>query len=205
VIHNRSEDREKYKPKAINNDYPTLEEIIESDKKLKYIYDDNSFILSVDDNEYKLSSQITKNARDIIYIVPTNKVYIHMKKNMISEESDYPENNAMFIILLSGNLVTYGDEGRTKQRHVASYQIYKGVLDSKKEIKKGYYSYDITNMFKEYKEQFSEENPNNIFFTTSALRDYHYLKQKNNAYYHIQAINLPFQNIEFYYIDKELK
>ena len=205
VIHNRSEDREKYKPKAINSDYPTLEEIINSDKKLKYIYDDNSFILSVDDNEYKLSSQITKNARDIIYIVPTNKVYIHMKKNMISEESDYPENNAMFIILLSGNLVTYGDEGRTKQRHVASYQIYKGVLDSKKEIKKGYYSYDITNMFKEYKEQFSEENPNNIFFTTSALRDYHYLKQKNNAYYHIQAINLPFQNIEFYYIDKELK
>ena len=45
----------------------------------------------------------------------------------------------------------------------------------------------------------------NIFFTTSALRDYHYVKQKNNAYYHIQAINLPFQNIEFYYLDKELK
>ena len=38
------------------------------------------------------------------------------------------------------------------------------------------------------------------FFTTSSLRDYHYTKQKNNAYYHIQAINLPFQNIEFYYI-----
>ena len=31
------------------------------------------------------------------------------------------------------------------------------------------------------------------------------LKQKNNAYYHIQAINLPFQNIEFYYLDKEFK
>ena len=41
---------------------------------------------------------------------------------------------------------------------------------------------------------------NNIFFTTNALRDYHYTKQKNNAYYHIDAINLPFQNIEFYYI-----
>ena len=40
----------------------------------------------------------------------------------------------------------------------------------------------------------------NIFFTTNALRDYHYTKQKNNAYYHIDAINLPFQNIEFYYI-----
>ena len=35
--------------------------------------------------------------------------------------------------------------------------------------------------------------------------DFMYTKQKNNAYYHIQAINLPFQNIEFYYLDKELK
>ena len=57
----------------------------------------------------------------------------------------------------------------------------------------------------EYKNDLSKENPNNIFFTTSSLRDYHYLKQKNNAYYHIQAINLPFQNIEFYYIEKESK
>ena len=43
------------------------------------------------------------------------------------------------------------------------------------------------------------------FFTTTELRDYHYQKQKNNAYYHIQAINLPFQNIEFYYMTLEQK
>ena len=54
---------------------------------------------------------------------------------------------------------------------------------------------------KEYKDYISYDEPNNLFFTTTALRDYHYTKQKNNAYYHIQAINLPFQNIEFYYID----
>ena len=65
--------------------------------------------------------------------------------------------------------------------------------------------YDISNFIKEYKNQYSSDFPNNIFFTTASLRDYHYLKQKNNAYYHIQAINLPFQNVEFYYIDKELK
>ena len=39
---------------------------------------------------------------------------------------------------------------------------------------------------------------NNLFFTTSYLRDYHYQKQKNNAFYHIQAVNLPFQNFEFF-------
>ena len=126
-----------------------------------------------------------------------------MKKNLINEVCDYPENNSLYIILLSGDMITYGDENRTKQRHIATHQIYKGVLDNCSK-NKDYYIYDITNMIVEYKSEYSLDKPNNIFFTTSSLRDYHYLKQKNNAYYHIQAINLPFQNIEFYYLDKEL-
>ena len=65
---------------------------------------------------------------------------------------------------------------------------------------KDYYIYDITNMIKQYVDEYSTDKPNNILFTTSSLRDYHYLKQKNNAYYHIQTINLPFQNVEFYYL-----
>ena len=187
------------------SDYPILEQIIEDDNNLKYIYDDNSFILSVDGCEYKLESQIIKKTRDIIYITKKSKVEIYMKKNLISEVCDYPENNALYIMLLSGNLLTYGDEGRTKQRHIATSQIYKGVLDSVDSNKKDYYKYDILNFIREYSDQYSTNNPNNIFFTTSALRDYHYMKQKNNAYYHIQAINLPFQNIEFYFIGEELK
>ena len=187
------------------SDYPILEQIIEDDNNLKYIYDDNSFILSVDGCEYKLESQIIKKTRDIIYITKKSKVEIYMKKNLISEVCDYPENNALYIMLLSGNLVTYGDEGRTKQRHIATSQIYKGVLDSIDSNKKDYYKYDISNFIREYSDQYSTNNPNNIFFTTSALRDYHYTKQRNNAYYHIQAINLPFQNIEFYFIGEELK
>ena len=59
-------------------------------------------------------------------------------------------------------------------------------------------------LLKSIKKAYSIDSPNNIFFTTAALWDYHYTKQKENAYYHIQAINLPFQNIEFYYIDKEM-
>ena len=127
-----------------------------------------------------------------------------MKKNLIREMCDYPENNSLYIMLLSGNMVTYGDENRMKQRHVATHQIYKGALDNGKKNNE-YYIYDLKNMIEHYKTEYSFDKPNNIFFTTSSLRDYHYLKQKNNAYYHIQAINLPFQNIEFYYLDKELK
>lgn len=193
----------KYLPAKTNTEYPTLEEIISNDQKLKYIYEPNVFILKVDNIEYNLESQVLKNTRDFIYITPKSKVKIYMKKNMINEECEYPENNSIYIIILSGNTVTYGDENRTKQRHIATYQVYKGVLDNNKSDKEDYYELDITNLIKEYKDNYSIENLNNIFFTTSSLRDYHYYKQKNNAYYHIQAINLPFQNIEFYYLDKE--
>ena len=200
----RLEPASDYIPKKENDlGYPSINEIIDNDPNLKYIYDPDSFILSVDGIEYKLESQIIKNNRDLVFFTEDSKIEIYMKKNLIEEVCDYPENNSLYVMILSGNLVTYGDEGRTKQRHVATNQIYKGVLDSIESKKEGYYVYDISNMIKEYKKQYSLDNPNNLFFTTSSLRDYHYTKQKNNAYYHIQAINLPFQNIEFYLLEKE--
>ncbi len=202
----RTDDIRKYIPMGNKNlDYPKLETIISSDKNLKYIYDSDSFILSVDGNLYKLESQIIKKSRDVVYFTKESSIKIYMKKNLILENCDYLENNSLYIILLSGNLVKYGDEGRTKQRHISTKQIYKGVLDNTQSDIDGYYVYDISNFIKEFSLEYSDTNLNNIFFTTSSLRDYHYLKQRNNAYYHIQAINLPFQNIEFYYIDKELK
>ena len=196
----RLENKEEYIPNRNETTHISLIDLIKQDSNLKYIYDNNSFVLKVDDREYKLESQILKKSRDVIYITPLSKIEIWMKKNMINELCEYPENNSLYIMLLSGDLVTYGDEKRTKQRHIATHQIYKGVLDGNTN-NDDYYIYDITNMIRQYKKDYSFENANNIFFTTAALRDYHYLKQKNNAYYHIQAINLPFQNIEFYYLE----
>lgn len=194
-------DQSTYLPENQNK---TLLDLINKDKRLKYIYDDSSFILDVDGIEYNLSSQILKKNRDIIYITRKSKIRIYMKKNMILEECDYPENNALYIMILSGNLVTYGDEGREKQRHINTTQIYKGVLDRIECDKKDFYMYDISNLIHEYAYDYAKVNPNNIFFTTTSLREYHYLKQKNNAYYHLEAINLPFQNMEFIYIDEEI-
>ena len=194
-----------YDSKYIPSSNNKLEELIKNDLKLKYIYDDNSFILKNNNEEYSLSSQILKKERDIIYITNNTKTFIYMKKHLIEEECDYPENNSLYIILLSGNTVIYGDEQREKQRHLATLEVYKGVLDNIKSDREGYYMYDISNFLREYSNFYSLENTNNIFFTTSSLRNYHYIKQKNNAYYHIEAINLPFQNIEFYYLKGDLK
>ena len=201
----RKGDSSKYMLTEKNGDSPTLKEIIDKDSNLKYIYDDSSFILSINGVDYTLESQILKTKRELVFITKNSKVEIYMKKNLINEVCDYPENNSLYIMILSGNLVTYGDEERTKQRHIATHQIYKGVLDYIKSDKRGYYKYDITSLIKEYSKFYSDTNTNNILFTTQALRDYHYTKQKNNAYYHIQSINLPFQNIDFYYLDKEFK
>jgi len=193
-------EQEKYYP-LVQNESKDLLELIEEDPKLKYIYDDKSYILKVEDEEYSLESQILKRVRKIIYLTDSTKIELYIKKNILDEETLYPNNNSLYIMLLSGNMITYGDENRTKQAHIMTHQIYKGVLEKNESDKEGYFKIDITNTLKEYYKYLSKEHPNNLFVTTSALRDYHYTKQKNNAYYHIDTINLPFQNIEFYLLE----
>ena len=82
-----------------------------------------------------------------------------------------------------------------------THQVFTNTLKQEPSDKEGYYTINITKILSLYYHRLSEVKPNNLFFTTSELRDYHYAKQKKNAYYHIQAINLPFQNIEFLYVN----
>ena len=147
--------------------YPLLEDIINTDANLKNIYNLDVFKLMVDGTEYKLESQIIKKTRDIIYVTPNSKIEIWMKKDLITNVCDYPENNSLYIMLLSGDMITYGDEGRSKQRHIATLQVYKGTLE--KNGNGEYYIYDLSNFIKEYKKEYSLDNPNNIFFITSTL------------------------------------
>ena len=201
----RLEEPEKYLPAKASAEYPALEQIIAQDAKLQYIYDSGVFELDVDGDRYPLISQILRKSRQIIYLTPLSTVKLRMKKHMLQEECDYPENNALYLMLLSGDLVTYGDERRTKQRHIATHQIYKGVLDHSVDNEEEWYVYDISGLLREYAKEYATGSPNNLLCTTTELRDCHYRKQENNAYYHIQAINLPFQNIEFYYLTLEQK
>lgn len=184
-----------YKPVVYQEN--SLLDLINKDPHLKYIYDPDSFVLEVGGERYPLQSQLLKNCREIIQIFEGFDVLIRVRKEVLEAESDYPQNNALFIQLLSGDCHVYGDEQRLKQKHVATLQVYKYVLEDCED--EGFYVYNITDFLKSYKNYLSKENPNNIFFTTTHLRDYHYIKQKNNAYYHIAAVNLPFQNVEFNY------
>ena len=181
---------------------PSLKDIIKEDVKLKNIYSSEIFILKADGYEYNLQSQILKNTREIIYLTSKSKIKIYIKKGVL-EDCTYPANNSLYIMLLTGDTVQYGDEKRIKQEHIMTHQIFTNTIKREESDKKDYYCVDISRLLSLYYDKLSKKKPNNLFFTTSELRDYHYMKHKNNAYYHIQAINLPFQNIEFFVVGEE--
>lgn len=192
---------EAHVPPRIPRGVPPLQEIIAADPKLKYIYDPDAFVLNVDGQDFPLQSQILRACRDTVCITAESTVRIYLRKEVMAADCDYPQNNALYIQMLSGNMIVYGDEGRLKQRHVMNEMVYLGILEETPCDRTGWYALDITHIFRRYGRSLCKTEANNLFFTTSALRDAHYAKQKNNAFYHMQAMDLPFQNIEFYYLD----
>lgn len=210
---------EDYQPPRIPMGVPPLPEIIRRDPKLKYIYDPNAFLLVLNGEEFRLQSQILRSEREIICITEDSEAVLYVRKEVLEAESEYPANNSLYIQLLSSDMIVYGDEGRTKQRHIANEMVYRDVLAQMASDREECYQYDLMPFLRRYGKYLSRagagpeggdglpeagdgfflSGANNIFFTTAALRDVHYSKQKNNAFYHMQAMDLPFQNIEFYY------
>ena len=179
---------------------PSLRRLVEEDEKLRGIYDPEAFILVADGEEYPLRPQLLKSERIFAFLHPESTVQLYIRKDLFELDCDYPANNALYVMLLSGDMIVYGDENRLKQRHIAHAMIYKQVVEEQGSDREGYLRADLTDFFRRYGPFLSDSEANNVFFTTAALRDYHYTKQKNNAYYHIQAMDLPFQNLEFYYL-----
>ena len=177
----------------------SLQALIAKDPKLQAVYDPEAFILCVDGTEFALQSQLTKRTRDIVFLSRHSSVKLYVRKQTMEALSDYPVNNSLYMMLLSGDTVVYGDEQREKQAHIMTHQIFTGALAAEPSDKQGYYCANIGPLLSLYGSRLSKATPNNLFFTTSDLRDYHYTKQKNNGFYHYQAMNLPFQNIELYY------
>lgn len=181
----------------------SLQDLIARDPKLQKVYDPTAFILDVDGTQYALKSQLLKFSRDIVMITDKSCVKLYVKHETMDALSDYPINNSLYMMLLSGDMVVYGDEQREKQEHIMTHQIFKRTLASQPSDKEGYYCVDLSALLSIYGKTLSKESPNNLFFTTADLRDYHYTKHKNNGFYHYNAMNLPFQNIELFYYDSE--
>lgn len=189
-----------------------LPAIIADDANLTQLYRNDAFILQINDEFIPLTSQILKPQRRFYSIFDTDKVIIHVASDIFLANCKERLRNTLYMQMLTDKQVTYGDEQRQKQAHLFTHQLWVDYLtespltnnhnESQVENQTDSQSYlmtDITDLIGLYKSHYTPNERLNLFFTTQYLRDYHYQKHKNNAFYHIQAINLPFQNIEFYY------
>ena len=176
-----------------------LNSIIEADAILQSLYSSDSIEIEFNGNFYSLSSQILKVERLILNIFTSDPVKLHIKKDMLNVNCKEPLTNTLYLMMLRDSGVVYGDEKRIKQEHIFTYQVFRNQLAESKVKGDNYYEFDLTGLLSIHSNFFLNNVLNNLFITTDSLRNYHYQKQKLNAFYHIQAINLPFQNIEFYW------
>lgn len=173
--------------------------IIEKDAVLQSLYADDAFFIETEDETISLSSQILKAEREIYNFDEEERIVLHIRKALFDQNCNDPIRNTLHLQMLRDTKVIYGDEQRQKQEHIFTFQVYRNMLLDSKQKGEDFYEYDLSPILKANSVYFMDGVINNLFFTTLFLREYHYTKQKQNAFYHIQAINLPFQNLEFYW------
>jgi uncharacterized protein len=180
-----------------------LRELIEKDAILQELYSDTLFFLSIDGIRYNLRSAILKNEHELELLHQNSEIILGIRTNALDIACDYAVSNHLYIMLLRDTLVVYGDEQRNKQEHIFEYALYRNALEASAQRSGDYWLLDISKLLKNHAEHYLPGVKNNLFFTTKALREYHYVKHRKNAFYHVQAINLPFQNIEFFWQQDE--
>jgi uncharacterized protein len=175
-----------------------LVELIANDPLLQEVYSDTLFFLRVDGVQYPLRSGLLKTEHEILPLGPASEVLLGVRVDALEIGcQDEGVDNTVHLMLLRDTLVVYGDERRSKQEHIFDYSLYRNSLKASATQEPGYYVLDISWLLRAHAVHYLEGITNNLFVTTKALREYHYAKHRKNAFYHVQAINLPFQNIEF--------
>jgi len=186
-------------PNDLADNKNRLMDIISDDAILSSLYSNNDIFMEYNNNFEALESQILKAKRKIVSINSNDSFKIHVNKALFQSNCQETICNKLMIQCLRDVPVVYGDEKRTKQEHTFNFEVYHNMLCNESNKGEEYLVYDLKELLYMMRGTFLPGVLNNMFFTTSCLRRYHYEKQKENAFYHIQAINLPFQNIEFYW------
>ncbi len=176
-----------------------LTKLIEEDSILKMLYSNTCVKLMFDGEIIDLKSQILKSSKEIFTFSKDCELQLLVSNDFFLANTPEVVRNTLFLSMLRNTQIIYGDEKRLKQEHLFDYQVYYSNLIKKELQGTTYIEFDLRHFLIANEMYYKEGILNNLFITTSHLRNYHYEKQKKNAFYHIQAINLPFQNIEFYW------
>jgi len=194
-------------PRFINDQPELFEEknnitsIIKKDINLQSLYEHSAFKIQLDEQVISLQSPILKTYDNIYKINKDTKIKLHIKKSYfdINCYESLKVNNCLMMMMLRNTLVVYGDEQRTKQEHIFYEAPYYSQVKNDSEEIEDYYVLDISEFIHKNNKYYIKDVMNNLFFTTDKAREYHYKKQAKNAFYHLQAINLPFHNFMFFY------
>ncbi len=178
----------------------SLQQLIEKDSILQQMFSSDSVIMTINDEPLNLQPQITKVSRKIITLSEADRIAIHVTADFFKAACNDPVRNTLHLQFLRDTAVIYGDEQRTKQEHLFNFEVFNGQLKSSQLFGQEVMSYDATQLFRMLSASYLPGVLNNLFITTHYLRKYHYEKHQANAFYHIQTINLPFQNIEYYWV-----
>ena len=190
-------------PSDIGDAKNTLHALIAADTTLQTLFDPTLWVLEVAGETVALESQLPQlrqTPRTHYTLLRSDRVVLHLHRRVLEANSPEWLRNTVYFQLLRDTLVVYGDEQRTKQEHIFTYQLYANCLATSELLGDNYYQIDLTDLLAVHSKHYQRGVLNNLFFTTFFLRDYHYQKQKNNAFYHLQTANLPFHNFEFYYL-----
>jgi len=187
-------------PNGLADDKNTLLAMIAADSLLQELYSDSAFVLEVRDELVPLTSQLLKDRATWYTLAAGDRIVLHTRRSLFAANCPEFLRNTLYLQMLRDTPVVYGDEQRSKQEHVFTYQLFASCLQQSDRLGADYLMVDLTGLIELHSKHFLRGVRNNLFCTTLFLREYHYQKQKNNAFYHIQAINLPFQNFEFNYL-----
>ncbi|HDZ5129057.1 TPA: hypothetical protein RTH32_001465 [Campylobacter jejuni] len=163
---------------------------------MQKLYDKSNFFISINNNIKELDLD-KDDIHCLHYLSSKDEIKLLIKKDAFYINSKEVIDNFVWMALIGGEIQTYGEEQRTKIPHINTEYLYWNKLIDEAKVLEGYFVYDISYFLKANQKSFKKDYKNFIFFTTRAMREYHYEKQAKNAFYHIQAINLPFLRLEF--------
>jgi uncharacterized protein len=186
-------------PAELYDEKNSLQALIAADLLLQHLYSPDAVVLELNGELIPLQSQILASQRSLYSIGSDDRLLLHVRRSLFEANCGELIRNTLYIQLLRDTTVVYGDEQRSKQEHLITHQIFHNLLQPDLLLGDEWLTADLAGLLQLTNRHFIKNVLNNLFVTTGQLREYHYQKQKNNAFYHIQAINLPFHNFEFYW------
>lgn len=194
-----SDSNDSFVTPELHEEQNSLAALINKDPVLTALYSPDNFAIRIDGEDHALTSPILNNVQQLALLTPDSKAQLLVARDVFTVNCSEPVTNTLHLMLLRNTMVTYGDEARTKQEHIVDYSVYAQTVSAVSQEEGDYLVFDLSAFFAQHQALFLKDVRNNLYVTTRRLREYHYQKQQQNAFYHIQAINLPFPYLEFYW------